>query len=125
MPERKKEIEYKAVAGVITFSLGLVIAVILGILPELLSRGHTILLLGILGIIAGIINVTSEEVDRYLLAGLAFLVAGSGLIALVRELPVGGLNLALVYIIQNIVAFVAPAIGIIGLKVIYDVAKSK
>jgi uncharacterized membrane protein YjjB (DUF3815 family) len=124
MPEKKKEISWLGIIGVLVFAIGLVLAVVLGIVPEL-TKDQTVLLLGILGIIAGILNVTSEEIDKYLLAGIAFVVAGRFLYDFLQKLPLAGYNVALATIIENILLFVAPAVALIAIKVIYDVAKSK
>jgi len=125
MPEKKKEISWLGITGVLVFAIGLVLAVILGIVPDYLTKDQTVLLLGILGIIAGILNITSEEIDKYLLAGIALIAAGSSLADFLEKIPLAGYNVALRYILQNIVSFVAPAVALIAIKVIYDVAKSK
>jgi hypothetical protein len=121
MPEKKK-VNYELV-GVAAFYLGLIIAVLLGFFPGLLDKGSTVLLLGILGVIVGVINVTSAETQKYILAGLAFLVAADGLKSLIKELP--AVSAIIVSILENIIAFVAPALALVALKIIYDVIKSK
>lgn len=103
------------------FIIGLVVALVLGGFPNLMSTTATILLLGILGVIVGLLNVGDKEMQLYLLSNIAFLVASASLLALVVAIPsVGDL---LKNIVGNIALFVAPGAAIVALKAIYNVAQ--
>ena len=108
-------------AGAWAFLGGLLIAVILGFMPSAISPTNTVLVLGILGIIVGLINVTEKEVGNYLVANIAFLVASDGLLTLAMVIPTVGAYLA--NIVSNIIAFVAPGAAIVALKSIFQIAK--
>ena len=125
MAEKKKigERDYVELAGVAAFYLGLAISILLGFIPGIVDKGSAVLILGVLGILVGIINVTSKETEKYILAGLAFLVAANGLNSLIKEFP--EVSTILVSILENIISFVAPAVALVGLKMVYEVIKSK
>jgi hypothetical protein len=114
----------EAQIGVAAFIVGLLIAVVLGVWPELMVAPritNTILVLGVLGIIVGLLNVGDKELDRYLMANIAFLLAGAALSTFLVTIPQIGLYL--VGILANVSLFVAPGAAIIALKELYEVAK--
>lgn len=110
-----------AKVGAWSFVVGLAIAVILGLLPTALSPVNTILLLGIIGIIVGLLNVTDRGLMLYLVANIAFLAAASSLLAVILAVPAVGTYLA--GIVSNIAMFVAPGAAVVSLKALYDVSK--
>ena len=114
----------EAQIGVAAFIVGLLIAVVLGIWPELMvvpRATNTMLVLGVLGIIVGLLNIGDKELDRYLMANIAFLLAGTMLAAFLNTIPQVGAYLA--GMLYNIGLFVAPGAAIIALKELYEVAK--
>jgi hypothetical protein len=96
------------------FIVGLVIAVVLGVAPMLLTAANTVLLLGILGIIVGLLNIGDKEIHTYLMANIAFLVASGSLLGLAAVIPMLGVYLS--GIIGDIVIFVAPGAAIVALN---------
>ena len=97
------------------FIVGLVISIIAGIV----SIGPTGLAwLVVLGIIAGLINVTSKEVTGFLIATIALMMVGSV-----------GLNLPAVgsfvtSIVSAFTAFVAGAALIVAIKEVFAITKN-
>jgi hypothetical protein len=108
-----------------TFVLGLVAAIILGLFPKAIGGlSANLAILGILGIIVGVINVTDKEIDRYVLANIGFLIAAATFESLLRALSLGDVSIALISITQNLVFFVAPGLAVVCLREIFEVAKS-
>ena len=108
--------------GAWAFVIGIVIAIVLGVVPNLISTANTILVLGVLGIIVGLLNITDKELDRYLMANVAFLVASASLLAFAAVIPAVGIYLA--NIVGNIALFVAPGAAIVAIKEIYEVSQA-
>lgn len=105
--------------GDIAFFAGVLVAIIAGLFPELLSGGVVAAILVILGIIVGFLNVTKEETTSFLIAAIALLAAGA---AGLGSLPWVGSFLAPIAL--NIATFVAPAAVIVALKAVWNLARS-
>ena len=106
--------------GTWAFIIGLLIAVLAGIFAGTLPE--TTLVLGALGVVVGLVNVTEDEVQRFLVATIAFMVSASSLASLFGRFP--QLGTAIVAIFSNIVVFVAPAAAVVALKALYDISRS-
>ncbi|MBN2423205.1 hypothetical protein JXB41_08335 [Candidatus Woesearchaeota archaeon] len=117
MARKKKGLMTKV--GPWTFILGLIIA----IATALLIPPNTGLLwvLGILGLIVGLMNISDEEVRTYLIATIAFLVSASSLTAILEPIPI--LGSAAKPFMTNVVVFIAPGAGIVALKALYMISK--
>ena len=96
------------------FILGVLLAIIAGLVPQLQTSTITWILV-LLGLIVGFLNVTISETQEFLIAAIALL-----LISSTGALPVLGTVIAVM--LSNIVAFVAPAALIVALKAVYDLA---
>jgi hypothetical protein len=96
------------------FIVGLVIAVLAGLLfqPE-----GAIWVLAILGVIVGILNVAAEETRSFLLASIALTLSATAL----NTLPIIGTALSL--ILPFVVAFVAGATIVVALKELFQTAR--
>jgi hypothetical protein len=98
------------------FILGILLAIIAGLIPQLQTSTITWILV-LLGLIVGFLNVTISETQEFLIAAIALL-----LISSTGALPVLGTVIAVM--LSNIVAFVAPAALIVALKAVYDMASN-
>jgi hypothetical protein len=110
--------------GAWAFILGILIAIIAGIATAVnIALGGVItLLLVILGLIVGFLNISDKEVQKFLIAAIALMAVGTAnLGAINTAVPV--LGTALVYVVQFIGAFVAPAALVIALKAVYNLAR--
>jgi hypothetical protein len=93
-------------------------------------RGYITFIMLILGIIVGLISITAKEVQPFLIATIALMVAriGIGTTADVW-LPLGEIHMLLPYwateILNYIVAFVAPAAVIIAIRAVFALARKK
>jgi len=106
----------KATIGRYAFIVGLVISVIAGFV----SVGDMgLAALVVLGVIVGFLNVTGEEVQKFLLGTVALMLVGSGLHSVMAAVAfVPG-------ILSAFVSFVAGAALIVALKEVYTITKSK
>jgi len=110
--------------GAWAFYLGLAVAFILAAVPNILSAGLTILILGLLGIIVGLLNITDKELQLYMIANIAFLVAAVSFSTVLATLPIGTGGITfLTNFVHNIQLFVAPGVAIVALKALYEVSK--
>jgi len=106
------------------FTVGIVIALILGLISTWLPAGvvpvlTTVLIL--MGIVVGFFNITPTETKNYVLFVTALVIVtslGGGVL--------GGVQLIGVYlesILQAILAFILPSVLIVGIKAVMNLAR--
>jgi hypothetical protein len=103
-----------ATIGKWAFIIGLVIAVLAGLFFQ---PGWAIWILVVLGVIVGLLNVTAEETQGFLLASIALTLSATAL----NSLPIVGT--AFSYVLPFVVAFVAGATVVIALKLLFQSAR--
>ncbi|MBM3148512.1 MAG: hypothetical protein FJ008_04595 [Chloroflexi bacterium] len=107
------------IIGFIAFILGLVIAVVAGIFAP--QNSVVILVLVLLGVIIGLLNITSKELIPLLLATIALIVVG-GVFAPITTLGIGKY---LDQILSLVATLVAPAAVIAAVKALWAVGFPK
>ena len=112
-----------AMIGAYAFMAGLLVAIVLGLAPGILSKTYTVLLLGVLGIVVGWLNIQDKELQLYMVANIAFLAGSAGFQAVLASLPIAGFTAYLIAIVQNITLFVAPGAAVVALKALYEISK--
>jgi len=105
-----------ATVGKWAFIVGLVIAVLAGLFFQ---PDWAIWVLAILGVIVGLLNVTAEETQSFLLAAIALTLSATAL----NLIPIVGT--ALSYVLPFVVAFVAGATIVVALKTLFETARKK
>lgn len=112
--------------GGIAFFIGLIVAIVAGLVPglEITSAvGLTVVaVLAILGLVVGLINLTDKETVPFLVSTIALTVSAGTLGAILGTVGVIGIITSILY---YIVAFVAPAAIVVSLKAIYSLASTK
>jgi hypothetical protein len=103
-----------ATIGKWAFIVGLVIAVLAGLFFQ---PKWAIWVLAILGVIVGLLNVTAEETQSFLMASIALTLSAAAL----NTLPVIGT--AFSYVLPFVVAFVAGATIVVALKLLFQTAR--
>lgn len=103
-----------------SFIAGVVIAIIAGFVAVPLVT----LLLVVLGLIVGFLNVKDKDINSFLIAAIALLVAGAANLTVLNDV-VAGLGTVITSILTNIQAFVAPAAIVVALKGVYNIAYRK
>jgi hypothetical protein len=103
--------------GAWAFLIGVVLAVILGLLGKNVVTGIWAIILVVLGIIVGLLNIGSTETKEFLLAGTALVVVGA----------LGGQTLMgvdyLGSVLQALVILFVPATIVVALKSVFAIAK--
>ena len=87
--------------------------------------GYTTLVLLILGIIVGLVNIAAKEVTPFLIAAIALSVTKGAAFQIPLSYAHALLGWWASFIIDFIVAFVAPAAIILAIKAIYSLARGK
>ena len=116
MAKRKKQSKDLIRIGHYSFIAGIIIAIIVGLIPQL--RGDiAIWIMVVLGIIVGLLNITAQEINSFLIAAVALIIASSA----------SALSLAVIWpgltsILGNVIIFIAPAAIIVSVLSIVRLA---
>ncbi|MFH1785935.1 MAG: hypothetical protein ABH842_05895 [Candidatus Micrarchaeota archaeon] len=117
--------------GQYAFLGGFVIAIVIGLASNMLGTALPLVLavLGLLGIIVGLMNISDKEIMQFLVATIALLMVMNSINEVVAKMSevTGGMTGPLgVFVYQFLSAlsvFVAPAAFVVALKQIYDLAR--
>lgn len=104
--------------GKVSFMVGVLLAVIAGLVPSVAGFAYTGLILVALGLIVGFLNVAEENVVKLLVALIALVAIGNATLNVIPTLSV-----YLVNVLQYFVAFVGAAAFVVALKAILQVTK--
>jgi hypothetical protein len=104
-----------AFAGKWAFIIGLVLAVIAGILFE--AQEWVFWVLAVLGVIVGLLNVTQEDTQGFLLAAIALTLSATAL----NLIPIVGETLS--QILEYVAAFVAGAMIVVALTALFETGR--
>ncbi len=104
--------------GKVSFMIGVLLAVIAGLVPSVAGFAYTGLILVALGLIVGFLNVAEENVVKLLVALIALVAVGTATLNVIPTLSV-----YLVNVLQYFVAFVGAAAFVVALKAILQVTK--
>ena len=106
------------IIGTWTFVIAFAIALILGLFNKLATESNSLLwFLLIAGTIVGFLNITSDETEHFLIAGVALMLTGT----VINFIPLDWLKNS----ISNIVIFVIPAVIIAAVKSVIALAAKK
>ena len=97
------------------FLIGVVLAIIAGFVPQLQTPTVTWILV-LLGLIVGLLNITAKEIQEFLIAAVALIIAASAASDIIA------LGLTMATILGNIVTFVFPAALLVALKTVWQLA---
>lgn len=109
--------------GQIAFIVGVIIALLAGLLSNMIdapTAGIVGLVLVVLGLLVGIINVSDKETAGFLIAAIALMLTGNVGWEYINFM---GLGSAIDGIMSYIGLFVAPAALIVSLKAVWQLAK--
>jgi|SRR3989338_1959485 len=105
--------------GHYSFIVGVIIAIVSGLFPQMIASTSMILL--VLGLIVGFMNVSGKESGGFLIAAIALLVAGGVADFLVIQWQ--GLGVIIESILGNITRFVAPAAVVVAIRTVFALAE--
>ncbi len=117
--------------GQYAFLGGVVLAIIVGLASGFLGGSLPIVLavLGVLGLIVGLLNITEKEVTPFLIATIALLAAPSALAPVTALIAANGAGLGTTLVtdlngfLGAIAVFISPAAFVVALKSIYQMAQ--
>lgn len=107
--------------GGVVFIVGLVLAAIIALFSAANVPAWAVWVLGILGLIVGLINISDREVQLFLIASLAFLLSFQALSAVFTSLTFGWEAVAAFFSLLTV--FVAPATAIVAIKALFQVTR--
>ncbi|MGV8176759.1 MAG: hypothetical protein ACP5NX_03100 [Candidatus Bilamarchaeaceae archaeon] len=110
--------------GEYAFILGVVIAIVLGVLSAQAAPYSQMLnaALAVLGLIVGLMNIKDKEVNTFLLASLVLLTSAVAIGNAFVIIP--QFQTWVVGFVSALTAFVAPAAVVVALKAVYNLARS-
>jgi len=109
--------------GSIAFIIGVILAIVAGLIPAFSRSNAVITIIMLLGIIVGFMNVTGKETTPFLMAALALVIvawAGGTVFTKLGEMAFVGNYVS--GILDSIITFVIPATIVVALKAIYVLA---
>ncbi|TKJ25971.1 MAG: hypothetical protein CEE41_03400 [Hadesarchaea archaeon B3_Hades] len=127
----KKASKWKLITlvGPAAFYIGLLIALIAAFVTP---SSWLFVALGVLGVIVGLLNITTRETSPFLLASIAFIVAAWGMWTLVVTafsaalLPIPEiLTKEFLRLAANLTVLIGASAMVISLRAIYEVAKGR
>ncbi len=105
--------------GAWAFVIGLCLALLAGF--GFTEQPWAYLVLGVLGVIVGMVNIHEKDNVPFLVAAIAFVVAGEGLAVVLAAVP--GIGPQVPSVLHYVVSFVSPAAGVVALKLLYETAR--
>ena len=113
--------EHAEAIGSTAFVLGVILAIVAGLpLGGVVPYDAAAIVLVIFGLIVGMLNIKDEEITKFLVASIAFVIVGSSSI---NMLPIIGPTIGQILI--YITYFVAPATLVVALEAMHEVTRSK
>ncbi len=104
-----------SVLGSWAFLIGVIAAVILGVMGTL--EGNWLIALVIIGLIVGLLNVSDEEVTPFLMSGAVLIIASSFGADVMKSVPTVG------NILNALLVIFVPATVIVAIKNVFSLAK--
>ncbi len=101
------------------FLIGVIIAILVGLGVGVSLNPTVVAVLVLLGLVVGLLTVGAKEVEPFILASIAFLLA-----AYIGDNVLGMVTLVnLSSVLQAIIALVVPATIVVALKEVFEIAK--
>ena len=105
----------RRIFGCIAFALGLLIAIVAGVVAP--DNAVIIVILVILGVIVGALNITGKETVPLLVATIALVVVGG----VFEPITAGGIGTVLDNILSLIATLMAPAAVIVAVRALWAI----
>ena len=107
--------------GAWAFVIGLVLAAIVAILAANNVPDWAIFVLALLGVIVGLLNVTDKEVQKFLIATVAFMLSFQSLASITEKVALGWAAVGTFFVLLGV--FIAPAAAVVAVKALFSLAK--
>ncbi|MBU0536611.1 MAG: hypothetical protein KKE20_06605 [Nanoarchaeota archaeon] len=114
--------------GHYSFLVGVILALILGLFSEQISPSWSLkimFVLVVLGLIVGLLNIQHKEMAEFLLAAIALMVVAPAMnvVSLTIDKFVFGSGVFLRSMLTYLIIFIVPAVLIVAVKVIVELAE--
>lgn len=103
--------------GHYAFVIGVIVAVLAGLMPQVQQSPWLTWILVALGLVVGLLNITAKETQEFLVASVALIIASFAAQGIVV------LGYLIANMLNNIIAFVFPAALVVALKAIWSLAQ--
>lgn len=107
--------------GVWAFMIGLIMAILIALLAPT-APSWAVIVLTILGIIVGLLNVSAKEVEKFLVAAIAFLLSFQSLSNVFMTMLGGWVAIGNFFNLISV--FMAPAAAVVAIKALYNLARN-
>ena len=108
--------------GPLVFIVGLILAIIVAIFAAGSPAAWAVWVLAILGLIAGLMNITDKEILHFLVASIAFLLTFQILGDVISSLAFGWQAVETFFYLLSV--FVAPATAVVAVKTLFATVKN-
>ena len=101
------------------FLIGVIIAVLVGLGVGVSLNPTVVAILVLLGLVVGLLTIGAKEVEPFVMASIAFLLAayiGADVLGMVTLVNLSS-------VLQAIIALVVPATVVVALKEVFEIAK--
>lgn len=105
--------------GKYAYLLGLILAIVAGLIPAVAGYAHMALILVILGLVVGFLNIAEKNVATLLLSLLALTLVGNATLSVIPAV-----NIYLIAILQNIIFFAGAAAFVVAIKAVLTTTKA-
>lgn len=104
--------------GKFSFIIGLLLAIVAGLVPSVAGYAYTALVIVVLGLVVGFLNIAEKNVVKLLVAITALMAVGTATVSVIPAV-----NVYLGSVLQYFVAFVGAAGFVVAVKAILEVSK--
>jgi len=104
------------IVGSWAFLIGLILAVLIGLVSDL-NTPNTVYILVVIGVIVGLLNIADEETSPFLLSGAVLIIASSMGSNILGTVPV------LKSILNALLALFVPATVIVAIRNVFTLAR--
>lgn len=108
--------------GAWSFTIGMIMAIIISIVAANDVPSWAVFALALIGVIVGLLNITDKEVNTFLIAGMSFLISFQALGAVIATLALGWAAVSTFFYLMSV--FIAPPTALVAIKAIFNLAKN-
>ncbi len=98
--------------------IGLILAIVAGLIPSIEAYAYTGLILVVLGLVVGLMNIAEKDTSKLLIAIIALMAVGT---ATINVIPL--INEYLSAMLRNFLAFVGAAGFVVAIKAILETSR--
>lgn len=108
--------------GAWAFMIGLLLAIVIALVFATKTPAWAIFVLAVLGLIVGLLNITDKEVQKFLVAAIAFMLSFQSLAYVSQAITFGWEAVGAFFRLMGI--FIAPAAAVVAIKALFQMSKN-